>query len=116
MLMCMVYSVRVCMRMYRLVMPPSVSLTIPDSLTAWPRAQIEGMTCSSCVHMIERTLKNATGVEKAVVALATCRGHVEFDPAVIGPRDIIRVVEVRWACPLTGRVGDVHVYMYVLQV
>ncbi len=57
--------------------------------------QIEGMTCSSCVHMIERTLNSKTGVEKAVVTLATNSGHVEFDPAILGPRDIIRIVEVR---------------------
>ena len=53
------------------------------------------MTCSSCVHLIERTLLGTEGVEKAVVALATSLGHVEFDPTVIGPRDIIRVIEVR---------------------
>lgn len=56
--------------------------------------QIEGMTCSSCVHLIERTLLSNKGVEKAVVALATTRGHVEFDPTVLGPRDIIRIIEV----------------------
>ena len=49
------------------------------------------MTCSSCVHMIERTLNNVTGVEKAVVTLATNSGHVEFDPAILGARDIIRI-------------------------
>ena len=57
--------------------------------------QIEGMTCSSCVHMIERTLNGVTGVEKAVVTLATNSGRVEFDPAVLGARDIIRIIEVR---------------------
>lgn len=45
--------------------------------------------------MIERVLNGTTGVEKAVVTLATNRGHVEFDPAILGARDIIRIVEVR---------------------
>lgn len=44
--------------------------------------------------MIERTLLSNKGVEKAVVALATSRGHVEFDPTVLGPRDVIKMIEV----------------------
>ena len=34
------------------------------------------------------------GVQKAVVALATSLAHVEFDPTLLGPRDIIRAIEV----------------------
>ena len=52
------------------------------------------MTCSSCVHRIERILLSNNGVEKAVVALATSRANVKFDPAVLGPRDIIKIIEV----------------------
>ncbi len=44
--------------------------------------------------MIERTLMGVTGVEKAVVTLTTNSGCVEFDPALLGPRDIIKIVEV----------------------
>ena len=56
--------------------------------------QISGMTCSSCVHLIERTLTQTPGIERAVVILATGRGRVDFDPSVIGPRDIIKLVKV----------------------
>lgn len=56
--------------------------------------QIDGMTCSSCVHMIERTLLEKEGIEKAVVALSTCRGHIEFDPSILGVRDIVQIVKV----------------------
>ena len=52
------------------------------------------MTCSSCVHLIERTLTQTPGIERAVVILATGRGRVDFDPSVIGPRDIIKLVKV----------------------
>ena len=52
------------------------------------------MTCSSCVHLIERALLSKPGVEKAEVALATSRGRVEFDPTILGPRDIIGIIEV----------------------
>ncbi len=34
------------------------------------------------------------GVTVAVVALSTNKGHVEFDPTKLGPRDIIKVIEV----------------------
>ena len=52
------------------------------------------MTCSSCVHRIEQTLMGVTGIEKAVVTLTTNQGHVEFDPVMLGPRDVIKIVEV----------------------
>ncbi|XP_072170821.1 copper-transporting ATPase 1-like [Diadema setosum] len=55
--------------------------------------QISGMTCSSCVHLIESTLVKQPGVKSAAVALATSRGHFEFDPSVTGPRDIIRAIK-----------------------
>lgn len=46
------------------------------------------------MHLIERTLLSKPGVEKAVVTLTTNRGHVEFDPALLGPRDITKIVKV----------------------
>ncbi len=52
------------------------------------------MTCSSCVHMIERTLLGTNGIGKAVVALSTNRGRIEFDPTILGPRDVIQIVKV----------------------
>ena len=53
--------------------------------------------------MIERALLSNNGVEKAVVALATSRGHVEFDPTVLGPRDIIKIIEVSVNVRVRGR-------------
>lgn len=54
---------------------------------------ISGMTCSSCVNLIESTLMKKPGVIKASVALATSRGIFEFNPDIIGPRDIIQIIE-----------------------
>ena len=42
----------------------------------------------------ERTLTQTPGIERAVVTLATGRGHIDFDPSIIGPRDIINLIEV----------------------
>ena len=35
-------------------------------------------------------------MEKAVVALSTSKGHVEFDHTILGPRDVIEIIEVCW--------------------
>ncbi len=55
--------------------------------------RIKGMTCASCVHLIESTLMKKPGVTAASVALATQRGRFEFDPHRLGPRDVIRAVK-----------------------
>ncbi|XP_066467647.1 copper-transporting ATPase 2 isoform X2 [Tiliqua scincoides] len=55
--------------------------------------KVTGMTCASCVHNIESRLNKTLGVIHASVALATSKAHVRFDPEVVGPRDIIKIVE-----------------------
>ena len=52
------------------------------------------MTCGSCVHLIERTLKGTNGIKTATIALVTCKAAVTYDPSQIGPRNIITIVEV----------------------
>uniref|UniRef100_A0A8C0E2Z6 Copper-transporting ATPase 2 n=1 Tax=Balaenoptera musculus TaxID=9771 RepID=A0A8C0E2Z6_BALMU len=54
---------------------------------------ITGMTCTSCVHNIESKLTRTNGITYASVALATSKAHVKFDPEIIGPRDIVRIIE-----------------------
>uniref|UniRef100_A0A8D0WTB1 Copper-transporting ATPase 2 n=1 Tax=Sus scrofa TaxID=9823 RepID=A0A8D0WTB1_PIG len=54
---------------------------------------VTGMTCASCVHNIESRLTRTNGVTYASVALATSKAHVKFDPELIGPRDIVRIIE-----------------------
>ncbi|KAK2489964.1 hypothetical protein MC885_006374 [Smutsia gigantea] len=54
---------------------------------------ISGMTCTSCVHNIESRLTRTAGVSYASVALATSKARVKFDPEMIGPRDIVNIIE-----------------------
>ncbi|KAM6924047.1 copper-transporting ATPase 1 [Xenentodon cancila] len=54
---------------------------------------IRGMTCASCVHKIESSLMKEKGIIYASVALATNKAHVKFDSEIIGPRDIIKLIE-----------------------
>lgn len=69
-----------------------------DPLGQWdlchPLPQITGMTCTSCVHNIESKLTRTNGITYASVALATSKAHVKFDPEIIGPRDIVKIIEV----------------------
>lgn len=52
------------------------------------------MTCASCVHKIESSLMKEKGIIYASVALATNKAHVKYDLEIIGPRDIIKLIEV----------------------
>uniref|UniRef100_A0A8D2AQP5 Copper-transporting ATPase 2 n=1 Tax=Sciurus vulgaris TaxID=55149 RepID=A0A8D2AQP5_SCIVU len=54
---------------------------------------ITGMTCASCVHNIESKLTRTNGITYASVALATSKAHVKFDPEIVGPRDIVKIIE-----------------------
>eukprot|EP00026_Physarum_polycephalum_P002085 Phypoly_transcript_02089.p1 GENE.Phypoly_transcript_02089~~Phypoly_transcript_02089.p1 ORF type:complete len:954 (+),score=145.65 Phypoly_transcript_02089:41-2902(+) len=67
------------------------------------RLAIGGMTCSSCVGMIENNLKSNPNVVSAVVNLATETGQIVYDPDKTGPRDIIALVE---ELGFTAKVAD----------
>ena len=54
---------------------------------------IGGMTCAACVNSVEGILKDLPGVKRAVVALATSLGEVEYDPNVINKDDIVTAIE-----------------------
>ncbi|KAK2563148.1 Copper-transporting ATPase 1 [Acropora cervicornis] len=54
---------------------------------------ITGMTCSSCVHLIESSLERKPGILEASVALATNSGKFQYDTEVTGPRDIMEAIE-----------------------
>lgn len=54
---------------------------------------IGGMTCAACVNSVEGILRSLPGVKRAVVALATSVGEVEYDPTVISKNDIVNAIE-----------------------
>ncbi|XP_068181022.1 copper-transporting ATPase 1 [Antennarius striatus] len=54
---------------------------------------VRGMTCASCVHKIESSLMKEKGIIYASVALATNKAHVKYDSEIVGPRDIIKLIE-----------------------
>lgn len=52
------------------------------------------MTCASCVHTIESTLTATNGILGASVVLVTKKAQIQFEPEVIGARDIINIIQV----------------------
>lgn len=44
---------------------------------------IGGMTCASCVMLVEKALNEVAGVESATVNLATERAHVSFSEGLL---------------------------------
>ncbi|XP_045143010.1 copper-transporting ATPase 2 [Echinops telfairi] len=71
--------------------------------------QIRGMTCASCVHNIESKLTRTHGITYASVALATSKAHVKFDPEIIGPRDIVKIIkETGFHASLAQRDPNAH--------
>ncbi|XP_029372161.1 copper-transporting ATPase 2 [Echeneis naucrates] len=54
---------------------------------------ITGMTCASCVHNIESKLTTTKGILGASVALATNKAQIQFDPELLGAREIIKIVQ-----------------------
>eukprot|EP00127_Corallochytrium_limacisporum_P001707 Clim_evm44s77 gene=Clim_evmTU44s77 len=53
---------------------------------------IKGMTCSSCVHLIESQLMKKNGMTEVKVALPTEKAFIRFDPKVLGARDCIDMI------------------------
>ncbi|CAN1225467.1 Copper-transporting ATPase RAN1 [Linum grandiflorum] len=64
-----------------------------NSKTLVGQFTIGGMTCAACVNSVEGILKDLPGVKRAVVALATSLGEVEYDPNVISKNDIVNAIE-----------------------
>lgn len=54
---------------------------------------IKGMTCASCVHLIESTLMKKNGITKASVSVSTMKGRFSYQAEKLGPRDIIKMLE-----------------------
>jgi Cu+-exporting ATPase len=54
---------------------------------------INGMTCSSCVLRIERTLKSLYGVKDATVSLSTEQAQIDFDPSKIDQKVLTEAIE-----------------------
>ncbi|XP_028392440.1 copper-transporting ATPase 2-like isoform X2 [Dendronephthya gigantea] len=63
-----------------------------DDETVTLEILIKGMTCSSCVSLIESNLLKRSGVLEASVSLASMKARVKFESEKVGPRDILELI------------------------
>ncbi|HZE51249.1 MAG TPA: heavy metal translocating P-type ATPase, partial [Jatrophihabitantaceae bacterium] len=67
-------------------------MTTSQAPPATVELSVGGMTCSSCAARIEKKLNRLDGVS-ASVNYATEKATVRFDPAVVGPAELVSTVE-----------------------
>ena len=53
---------------------------------------VTGMTCAACQARVQRALSAEPGVIDASVNLLTSSAAVRYDPAAVGPQDLIDAV------------------------
>ena len=51
------------------------------------------MTCASCVNKIETALRKTSGIKEANVSITMNSGKIKYYKSVIGPRDIVNVID-----------------------
>jgi Cu+-exporting ATPase len=56
------------------------------------RARIGGLHCSLCTSTIEKALRRKPGVENVAVSLTHEQALVEYDPACIGPAELLQTL------------------------
>ena len=53
------------------------------------------MTCAGCANAVEDKLRSLSGVKDVTISLSTNHGRITYDGDAVGPRDILKTVEVR---------------------
>lgn len=66
---------------------------IPIARSDMITLRIYGMTCGSCTSAVESGLHGMPGVTSVAVSLTTETAKIEFEPSLIGPREIVERIE-----------------------
>ncbi|KAJ7765481.1 Cu-transporting P-type ATPase [Mycena maculata] len=66
---------------------------IPQTRADTISLRIYGMTCGSCTNTVETGLSSVPGINSVAVSLATETCTVQFDRALIGPREMVDRIE-----------------------
>ena len=56
------------------------------------KIDVRGMTCQSCVTLVERSLKKLDGIQNAVVNLTTEKATVSFDETILDETKIVNTI------------------------
>jgi len=65
----------------------------PQSSAGQVHLKIFGMSCASCVHLIDRTLRAMPGIEDVAINLSLESGKVTLDHRVLGVRAVVEAIE-----------------------
>ncbi|KAA3673184.1 uncharacterized protein DEA37_0000025, partial [Paragonimus westermani] len=69
--------------------------------------RVTGMTCSSCVHLIEQNLKKLQGVHSVFVALLAMKAEVTYDPSQFTADQIAkRIIELGFEAEVLSNAED----------
>ncbi|KAJ6581508.1 Cu-transporting P-type ATPase [Mycena capillaripes] len=66
---------------------------IPVTRTDTVTLRIYGMTCGSCTSTVEAGLSSVPGINTVAISLATETCTIQFDRALIGPREMVERIE-----------------------
>ncbi|OAX41528.1 heavy metal translocatin [Rhizopogon vinicolor AM-OR11-026] len=66
---------------------------IPMARSDMVTLRIYGMTCGSCTSTVESTLREMPGITSVAVSLTTETAKIEFEPGLIGPREMVERIE-----------------------
>ncbi|KAM7530304.1 hypothetical protein LguiB_033714 [Lonicera macranthoides] len=75
------------------IIPEPITSQTKQNGTLVGQFTIGGMTCAACVSSVEGILRKLPGVKRAVVALATSLGEVEYDPSIITKDAVVEAIE-----------------------
>ena len=76
------------------------------------RVRVDGMTCGSCVHLIQAKVKEMKGVVDILVSLENSEAMVTFDRGVVDSAKVARAVEEvesKFKASLVAEIVDIFV-------
>lgn len=66
---------------------------IPMARSDMITLRVYGMTCGSCTSAVEIGLRGMPGVTSVAVSLTTETAKIEFEPGLVGPRELVERIE-----------------------
>lgn len=66
---------------------------IPMARSDMVTLRIYGMTCGSCTSTVESGIRGTPGVTSVAVSLTTETAKIEFEPSLVGPRELVERIE-----------------------
>jgi len=76
------------------------------------RVRVDGMTCGSCVHLIQAKVKEMKGIVDILVSLENSEALVTFDRGVVDSAKVARAVdevESKFKASLVAEIVDIFV-------